>query len=292
MDLVQLEYFLAVAEHHSFRRAADAIRVSQPALSRAIQKLEGDLGAPLFVRTAQGVRLTPCGEAFLPHARQALAELEAGVRKVAELTGQARGVLHVGLIYSLGTRFLPDVIRTFTRTHPGVTVRLSEAPTQKLLHQLDAGEIDIAFCTPPHAPHLTLVEILQEELVAIVPLDHPLAAIDQCHLADLAEEPFVAYARESGIRHVIDRYCLEVGFTPRVAMEGVEDLTVAGLVAAGVGVAVVPLHAQLAQLPVHVLRLCEPCKRSVYMAWHTHTTLSPVARAFIAFVKRMCAVNG
>ncbi|WP_245629779.1 LysR family transcriptional regulator [Alicyclobacillus sendaiensis] len=132
MDLVQLEYFLAVAEHHSFRRAADAIRVSQPALSRAIHKLEGDLGAPLFVRTAQGVRLTPCGEAFLPHARQALAELAAGVRKVAELTGQARGVLHVGLIYSLGTRFLPDVIRTFTRTPPqrdGPTVRGADPET-------------------------------------------------------------------------------------------------------------------------------------------------------------------
>lgn len=288
MELAQLEYFLAVAEHQSFRRAADAIRVSQPALSRAIQKLESDLGAPLFVRTAQGVRLTPCGEAFLPHARQALAEVDAGVRKVSELTGQARGLLRIGLIYSLGTRFLPDVIRTFTRTHPGVTVRLSEAPTQKLLQQLDSGEIDIAFCTPQQAPHLTLVEILREELVAIVPPDHALAARDECRLLDLASEPFVAYARESGIRHVIERYCVEAGFTPRVAMEGVEDLTVAGLVAAGVGVAVVPLHSQLTQLPVHVLRLSEPCTRSVHMVWQTHAPLSPAARAFVAFVRRMC----
>ncbi|SIS52011.1 LysR family transcriptional regulator [Alicyclobacillus vulcanalis] len=288
MELVQLEYFVAVAMHQSFRRAADAIRVSQPALSRSIQKLEGDLGAPLFVRTAQGVRLTPYGEAFLPHARQALAEVATGVRKVSELAGQERGTLQVGLIYSLGTRFLPDIIRSFTRSHPGVTVRLSEAPTQKLLQQLDQGEIDIAFCTPQRAPHLNCVEILREELVAIVPPDHALAQRASCRLTDLAHEPFVAYARESGIRHVIEKYCAEAGFAPRVAMEGVEDLTVAGLVAAGVGVAVVPLNPQLTQLPVRALKLQESCTRSVYMVWHAHTPLSPVARAFISFVKRMC----
>ncbi|SDW15146.1 DNA-binding transcriptional regulator, LysR family [Alicyclobacillus hesperidum] len=286
MDWFQLRYFMRAAELGNVSKAAEELSVSQPALSRAIAKLEEELAAPLFIRESRGVRLTPYGQTFLPYVQRAFAELAQGKEAVRSLVDPSHGVLHIGLIYSLGTRFLPELIHSFSQEEPHVSVQLIESPTHGLLEFLERGDIDIAFCSPGEDfRHLERIEVLREDLVFIVPNGHGWAGYERVPLIDAKDEPFVMYSKESGIRAMIMRYCKEAGFTPKIVMEGIEDLTVAGLVAAGLGIAIVPYNRHLLQLPVHIVHIDIPeCFRAVSMVWRKDQLLTPAARKFITFV--------
>ncbi|GMA56792.1 DNA-binding transcriptional LysR family regulator [Alicyclobacillus sacchari] len=286
MDWFQLRYFMRAAELENVSKAAEELSVSQPALSRAIAKLEEELAAPLFIRESRGVRLTPYGKTFLPYVQRAFAELAQGQEAVRALVNPSHGVLHIGLIYSLGTRFLPELIHAFSQDEPKISVQLIESPTRGLLECLERGDIDIAFCSPgDDFRHLERIEVLREDLVFIVPKEHKWAGHERAALIEGKDEPFVMYSKESGIRAMIMRYCKIAGFTPKIVMEGIEDLTVAGLVAAGLGIAIVPYNRHLLQLPIHVVHIDIPkCFRAVSMVWRKHQLLTPAARKFVNFV--------
>ncbi len=149
MELRDLRYFVAVAQHRNFSRAAEHLAVSQPALSEQIRKLEEELGAPLFARTSRGATLTDAGEAFLPQARAVLAQADAAADSVRMVTSGVAGTLTLGFIDSAALAILPALIRRFTERYPNVKLRLRELGTQQQLEAVASGAIDVGIVRGP-----------------------------------------------------------------------------------------------------------------------------------------------
>jgi LysR family transcriptional regulator, hydrogen peroxide-inducible genes activator len=292
MELHHLRYFAAVAFHGSFTRAAEQHHVAQPSLSQQIRRLEEELGAPLFDRTGGRIRLTPVGEALLPRAERILAEVDAAVREVQEFVGVRRGKVVVGTTPITGSYLLPAVLAAFRQEYPGVTVTLREESTVALLDLIRRGEADISVVTNlPHDPDLKAVPLLTEEIVLAVPPGHRLgAATSPVPLSEVAGEPWILLKEGMGFRTVVLEACAAAGFRPRAAFESIHMETVQSLVAAGMGVALVPRMAQLKdRTPAPVfLELAPPRPtRTLALVWRQDRYLPQAARAFVEVTTRI-----
>jgi len=246
MELRHLRYFVAVAEELSFTRAAERLHIGQPPLSQQIQALEAEVGARLFDRSKRWVRLTEAGKLFLEDARAILAQSERAAERARRAQRGEAGELRVGFTFS--TPFTPlfaRTIRRYRQLYPQVALTLHEMTT---LHQLDAIEarkLDLGFVRPPEVAlpeQLALTTLRRDPLLLVLASDSPLARKRKVKVADLAQLPWVMYPKESGvgINHAIFSMCRAAGFVPQVAMEAGEAATIIGLVAAGIGVSVLP----------------------------------------------------
>ena len=260
MELRHLRYFVAVAEELSFTRAAERLHIGQPPLSQQIQALEAEVGARLFDRSKRWVRLTEAGKLFLEDARAILAQSERAAERARRAQRGEAGELRVGFTFS--TPFTPlfaRTIRRYRQLYPDVALTLHEMTT---LHQIDALEartIDLGFVRPPEVAlpeHLALTTLRRDALLLVLASDSPLARKRKIKVADLAELPWVMYPKESGvgINHAILGMCRAAGFVPQVAMEAGEAATIIGLVAAGIGVSVLPSPFQSMHLEGVVFR--------------------------------------
>jgi DNA-binding transcriptional LysR family regulator len=240
----QLAYFVAVAEHRHFTRAAEQVRVAQPSLSQQIRALEHDLGAPLFHRIRGNVSLTEAGETLLPIARRILAEAESGRLAIRELDELDRGRVRLGAPPSLCTGLLPAMLAAFRRRYPGIQLELHESGSGDLRQRLSEGALDLALLAGARAPGdtgLATTPLLLEELVVISPADAPVArAGARLDVRDLADVPLVMFRRGYDVREATVNACRAAGFEPSFAIEGGEMDAVLELVRAGVGAAVVP----------------------------------------------------
>lgn len=236
----QLAYFVAVAEHRHFTRAAEQVRVAQPSLSQQIRALEHDLGAPLFHRIRGNVTLTEAGETLLPIARRILAETETAQRAIRELDELDRGRVRLGAPPSLCTGLLPAMLAAFRRRYPGIQLELHESGSGDLRQRLSEGALDLALlASAPADPHLAATPLLLEELVVIAPADAPIAST-RLGIRDLADVPLVMFRRGYDVREATVNACRTAGFEPSFAIEGGEMDAVLELVRAGLGAAVVP----------------------------------------------------
>jgi DNA-binding transcriptional LysR family regulator len=281
----QLEYFHEVARQQHFTQAAVRLSISQPALSRSIARLEAELGVPLFDRAGRTVRLNRYGRAFVEHVDRALAEVSEGKRELADMLGPARGTVAVGFIRIMGVQLLPVLLRRFRAAHPAVNFKLSQGSTALLMDQLVAGETDLCLmATHPERPELQWEHLFEEEIFAIVPPDHHLAGRDSIPLSALASESFIAFAPGWGLRQLADELCEQAGFRPRIAFEGEDVATVHGLVAAGLGVALVPRTPEPRGARAAWLHVTAPrSKRAIGVAWVRDRYMSAVARLFRDF---------
>ncbi|MBB1594054.1 LysR substrate-binding domain-containing protein [Achromobacter sp. UMC46] len=239
-----LRQFVAVAETLHFNRAAERLHMAQPPLSQAIRRLEGEIGATLFERTNRSVALTPAGTAFLESARRMLASLEEGVAHARRVAQGMDGHLTLTFINIAPYASLLRALRDFRGAYPAVAFTLQEATTHEQVQALEAGRADIGFMRAPGAttPSLRFKTLLREPIQVALPADHPLAAETVVALAALKDEPFVASPRRlgQGFHDQLIQLCQTAGFTPRVAQEARQLQTVAALVAAGFGVALLP----------------------------------------------------
>lgn len=236
----QLAYFVAVAEHRHFTRAAEQVRVAQPSLSQQIRALEHDLGAPLFHRIRGNVTLTEAGETLLPIARRILAETETAQRAIRELDELDRGRVRLGAPPSLCTGLLPAMLAAFHRRYPGIQLELHESGSGDLRQRLSEGALDLALlASAPADPHLAATPVLLEELVVISPPDAPIAG-PRLAIHALADVPLVMFRRGYDVREATVNACRAAGFEPVFAIEGGEMDAVLELVRAGMGAAVVP----------------------------------------------------
>lgn len=197
-----LRYFVAVAEELHFTRAAERLYVSQPALSKQIRALERRLGAPLFVREPQGVRLTPAGEALLPHARRVLAAWDEAATAVERAKTEQAATLVVGMSTSPARGGLLPAIRSrFTQTHPAATVRLRQVGWEDPTAGLADGSVDVAFVwlPVPDQDRYAHVVVAEEPRLVALPEAHPLAARETVHFAELLDEPFLALPPAAGV---------------------------------------------------------------------------------------------
>jgi DNA-binding transcriptional LysR family regulator len=295
MELRQLEYFVAVAEEGSFTRAAVRVHVAQPGVSAQIRQLERELGQELFDRSGRTVRLTDVGAAVLPFARAAL-EAVAGARgAVDELTGLLRGQVSIGMVVACSSVDLFTLLEEFHRRHPGVEIALSEANSDRLIEELQAGRLDLALlglATDPPAGIETQV-IVDEPFVAAVSSGDRLAEVDVIALDGLRERRLICLPRGTGLRTALDAACARAGFQPRVAFEASDPNVVAQLAARGLGVAILPEAVARAHAPaVHSVAIADPQLRGrVELAWRADGPISPAARALIDEARSMLGAS-
>ncbi|WP_345672846.1 LysR family transcriptional regulator, partial [Streptomyces phyllanthi] len=247
MQFQQLQYFVAVAETRHFTRAADLVHVAQPSLSQQIRALERELGADLFRRARGNITLTDAGEALLPLARRILADADTARQEVAELAQLRRGRVRLGATPSLCTGLLPDVLRTFHDSYPGIRLLIEESGSHDLVRELARGALDLALVVlplPSPSPALTTVEVLREDLVVV---SSPEGAASprwggrrSVRISDLEGERLVMFRHGYDLRELTVAACRSAGFEPDFAVEGGEMDAVLGFVRAGLGVAVVP----------------------------------------------------
>jgi DNA-binding transcriptional LysR family regulator len=282
MELHQLRYFVAVAREGSMTAAATTLFLAQPTLSIQIRKLEQEVGAKLFERLARRVALTAAGRAFLEHAERALAEVERGRERVADVVGLRKGHVAVGVLPSVTAHLLPAVLAAFRAEHPGVEVRLVEHDAPRAFEQLvQTGELDMAVTRMPATlAGLGARTLLREPIVLLVPHGHPLRDRPDVALRELADEGFVCMRSGYGLRELTDRLCADAGFAPRVAVESGQLSIVHGMVRGGVGVALLPRLAACGA--EHVVSLSDPqAHRELGVVWRRSALDSPPVAAFL-----------
>jgi DNA-binding transcriptional LysR family regulator len=285
LDWEQLGYFRTVGRTQNVTRAAEQLGMTQPALSRSLGRLERELGVPLFERVGRNVRITRYGEAFLPYVERGLRELEEGRRQLADLSGVEHGIIAFGFLFTLGVEVVPELVRGFKEEHPSVRFDLSQSTGAALERQLVAGEVDLCLTSGPVTnPRVAWKRLGDEELILIVPRGHRLAKRRSVRLREVASEPFVSYKPNTAMRDLGDDLCRKAGFVPTIAFEGEESGTVAGFVAAGLGVAIVPTATPHASGSVR-LHITEPlARRSIGAIWMKDRYLPASTRAFRDYV--------
>jgi DNA-binding transcriptional LysR family regulator len=288
VELRQLVYFDAVVRHGGFTRAAEHLRVAQPAVSVQIRRLEAEVGARLLQRTTRSVALTHAGELVLRRARRALAELDAVRDELAGLTGGLLGRVRIGAIQALDPFDLPAALAGFHRQHPGVELALGSGALRALLDGLDHGELDLAIGPiPPGLPtRYARTPLFTDELVLVTAPDHPLAGTDPLPLVALRDEPFVCLPADSGLRAILDRLAAEAGFTPRVPFETTHLPRLRDLAAHGLGVALVARSVAEAPGPPRAVHGIDPGPqlRPVGLLHRADTSLGAAAQACQAFL--------
>jgi len=241
MEIHQLRYFVAVAEEGSFSHAAEREHVSQPSLSQQIQKLEAELNQQLFDRLPRSVVLTEAGRSLLPYARQILTALADAGLSVAAIEQEVAGRLSVGAIPSIAVYVLPRLIGNFQRSYPKVTFELFEDITDKLAQRLEDGTLDIVLATSSdNAPTLTHYSLGKEPLLMLLPQKHRLARRKTIKWSDLASEKFLLLHEIHSLSIQVRQLLAANNLKPEVVLQGAQLVTIARMVAAGLGVTVIP----------------------------------------------------
>ncbi|MFJ3927260.1 LysR family transcriptional regulator [Streptomyces sp. NPDC090022] len=281
----RLTYFVTVARHEHVTRAAHELGIPQSTLSRAIARLEADLGVVLFARRGRSLALTTAGHTFRASAERALAEIARAATSVQDDADPTTGKVAFGFLHTLGPETVPGLIRAFRADHPRVRFALVQNYGEAMIERLRAGELDLCLTSPvPDAPDLVARRLDEQRLRLVVPEDHRLASRKRIRLAEAAEETFVTLEPGYGLRRITDDLCAEAGFTPRVAFEGEEAETLRGLVAAGFGVALLPPPAVPRPGVVELTVTAPRAVREIGVAWlDGHPDTPPVA-AFKRFL--------
>jgi DNA-binding transcriptional LysR family regulator len=284
MELRHLRYFVAVAEELHFRRAAERLHMSQPPLSQQIRRLEEEVGATLLVRNQRRVELTAAGAAYLTRAREILLAVEDAAREARRVQRGEVGRLAVGFVGSALYSVVPELLRAFRDRHPDVGLRLHELGTTEQLRRLEDGRLDIGFLRAPGGrPGLSIETVLREPVVAALPDVHPLARGGEVRAAQLAGEPLVLMTRAGapGLRAALAPLTDGLG-EDAIVQEVAEMQTLIGLVAAGVGVSLVPESVRALARAGVVYRPLNGEAPTVALsaAWRTGDD-SPVLAAFL-----------
>lgn len=244
MDFRQLRQFVVLAAELNYRKAAERLHLTQPPLSLAIKRLEEELGARLFERDRQGVRLTVAGGVFLREAQRLLDGAQAAAQATRDADQGRVGSLRVCAVPSAALDLLPRLLPYFAKRFPSVRLRLSSGSSVSILAELQRGELDVALLVPPAAgvPGIEWMPLPRQRLLLAVPCGHALARRQALRLADIGAETLVALAHSDspGFAGEIMALCQREGFTPRALQESSHALITLPLIAAGLGVAIVP----------------------------------------------------
>lgn len=243
-SLRQLKAFCTIARTGSFRRAAEQLHLSQPALTVQIRELEDAVGVRLLDRNTRQVGLTQTGQQMLPALERLLGELEALLHNTREIAAQRRGLVTVAALPSISATFLPAAIARFRQKFPGITVKLRDCLAQRVIELVKAGEVDfgIGSLTRPD-PALRVTPLLEDHMVAVFPARHPLARTRKVSLADLQSHPLILMNTGTSVRSLLERAFDEAGAGLVPAYEVTYISTALGMARAGLGVTILPSSA-------------------------------------------------
>jgi LysR family hydrogen peroxide-inducible transcriptional activator len=287
MEFHQLRYVCAVADTGNFSRAAERCHIAQPSLSQQVLKLEEDLGAKLFDRLGRSVRLTEAGRAFIPHARAILEQMEVARLSVADKNADLRGSVAVGVIPTVAPYLIPSYTAAFAKNYPDAKLRIVEETTSVLVEGLRDLSIDVAILALPlRHKDLELFPIRTEPLFAVMRRDHPRASAESLALKDLRGESFVMLRDGHCFRDLSIATCTRARITPNIAFESGQFSSLLGMVAAGVGVSLVPEMAVDRNVGCRYIRLSDAhATRTIVAAVLRGRSLNRVQRAFVSGIK-------
>jgi len=295
MELRHLRYFIAVAEELHFGRAAERLCIAQPPLSQQIQQLERELGFRLFDRTQRHVELTAAGELMLEEAREALAGLERAAAAGRRVARGEVGWIGIGFVGTATYEFLPAALSAFRALHPEVELVLRELVSAKQVQALRDRRIHVGLARPGIVEQgIVSIPLYREALVAALPTRHPLAQRERLTLADFADEPFILFPRypKPSYADFLISLCEGVGFSPLVVQEAAEIHTAISLVAAGLGVTLVPASVQSAHREGIAYRsFADPQPTTELNAIHRTGETSPLVSAFLKTIQSVISVS-
>jgi DNA-binding transcriptional LysR family regulator len=283
MDLPQLEYFRVLGHVQHVTRAAEQLGIAQPTLSRAIARLEDELGVPLFHRVGRSVGLSRYGSAFLDTVDHMLEELRAGQARLTAMNSADGGTIALGVLRSLAPQFVPELTSRFLEANPDVRFIFTDDSRERLIDALNTGKIALCVTVRIDDSGVEWRPIAKQELVAIVPRDHRLAARGHIALAELRDERLVTFKDGYPMRKQIETVLRAAGIAPRIVAESDESASVRGLVAAGLGVAIVPRSGPTTEVATLTID-DEGAWRAIGIAWIPGRYLSAAEAAFRAFV--------
>lgn len=297
MEFRQLHYALHIAAERNFSRAAEKLHIAQPSLSQQLSKLEKEIGVLLFQRNTSSVELTHAGEAFMEKAQKIIDEVELLRQEMSDISQLRGGKVVVGSMPITGSHLLPYVLPAFKLTFPDIEITLLEDSSMNLEKLTALGKTDLSLLSLPLVEPSLAYEIIGEELIDLaVPANHPLALRATANnipvpvqLEELKEEPFIILKKGQGFRKMTIELCQQAGFEPHVVFESSNIETIQSLVAAGMGVTLVPRYIARAPrsefVPVY-LPLAEPVPyRTLVVAYRKGRYLSKAAEAFIETFK-------
>lgn len=219
MELGQIQAFVQVAHLGSFRRAAEALYLTQPTVSARVQALEHALGEVLFERSTRNVRLTEAGRLFLEHAERSMQALEEGKARLTDLRKSTAGILRIGAARAVGTYVLPKMLSPFRQRFPGVEILIRTGRSADVVNMVLNNEVQLGLGRYIRHPELTAVHLYNEEIVLVTHPDHPFTRVERVSLTDVAREPLILYDPGSFYYNAITTACQEAGIIPRVVMQ-------------------------------------------------------------------------
>ena len=295
MDTDVLRWFQQVADGMTVTEVSELEAVTQSGVSRALARLETEIGTPLLRRSGRTLRMTSAGAAFKRHVDAMIHQLDDGLAAVSQLVDPETGSVSLSFQLSLGTWLVPALVSSFRAAHPDVSFELKHLRHELVTSELGRGRVDLELSTVrPADPQVRWRRLLVEPLRLAVPRDHRLRRRVRVGLAELADEGFIALRHTSSLRKLSEDLCAEAGFAPRFAFEGDDLPMVTGFVAAGLGVAVVPAPRVWSGTAdnVHYLELTdENAVREIGLAWLTDHPLLPAAALFRRHVVDLVAAG-
>ncbi len=289
MNLSYLRYFVQLAQTRHYTKTAQQLCITQPSLSHAIAQLEEELGVPLFEKNGRNTTLTRFGEEFLACARHTLATLDGGIASL-QRSARGEGLIRLGFLRPVGIDYIPTLASDFIKENTGKDIQFTfhTGSTGQLLDGLMAGKFDLVFCSQPQEDlHLPAVPVISQQLVIITPKDHPLAVKISASPKDLLTWPMIYFSQGAGLRQVVEHLFSKTGSLPPTAYETEEDQVIAGLVARGFGISIVPYMELLEKLDLKILTLDSPAStRQIYMVYNDKVFMPPVVRGFFEYARQ------
>lgn len=288
MNLNQLYYFRTLAELEHYTKAAEKLNISQPTLSHSIAAMEKELGANLFEKQGRNVVLTKYGRIYIFYVENALTQLELGKNQIERLVSEGGG--HVGLAYmtSVGTNFVPKLISDFLDDPQNKNISFScyEGNTKTLLYNLKREKYDLIFCSlMENEPDVEFIPVHEQGLVVIVPKGHPLESRKKVTVQDICPYPLISYTKESGMRRLIDDLFMKAQIMPNILCQFEDVNSMAGLVEANQGLAIVTDTPTLDNYRVAKLEFDTPfSRRMVYLAYMLNRYLPPAVEKFKDYI--------
>lgn len=295
MNLVQLQYLAVLAQTENYTQAAEILNITQPTLSYAIKTLETQIDATLFEKVGRNVKLTERGKIFVKESNKALEILNQAVEKIHHLD-QENNSIRITSLRTLGSSFLPKLLREFLDEVHDQEINFEFAPTpgfsQAMIEGLRQEKYDICFCSKvDDQDDIIYYPILEQKLYLITPKNHPLANRKSINLQDTFAYPHITYANNTGLANELNHLYNLCGQHPESSYSVSEDVEVAGLVAAGFGIGIVPQLDNLDDLELKKIPIAYPqWHRFLYMAILREHYQSPAAQSFIAYVKKKCLI--
>ncbi|AVK61447.1 LysR family transcriptional regulator [Lactobacillus sp. CBA3605] len=298
MNLRHLIFFKELARTQHMSQAADSLGISQPSLSYAIKKLEKELGVPLFEPDGRNIKLTPIGEVYLKYITASLNDLSQGNELVHQLMNPDTGHVNLGFTYTLGQQLVPELLTNFQADsqNKAINFELGQNNSNELLQDLATEKYDLILASNIEkfgeqvADNLfDFIPLVQQEIVAAIPSQHPLAIKETLQVADLAPYPMILFSKNSGLRPLIDQILAQAKVTPKVAYEVEEDHTMAGFVQHNLGVALMPYLPLLNQTNVHLKHLKDqPLQHQIYLIVKQNHFITPSVHRFQEFIRSYC----